>query len=76
MVNFMLIASIMDWSFLFQYSVINLFITAWIYLLWPMIYLLVLDNLSILQLLWITLNFKTSNTKLFTFEKTLCIGIR
>ena len=48
----------------------------WIYLVWPMIYLLVLEHLSILCLLWSTLNFKTSNAELFTFENALCIGLR
>ena len=39
-----------------------------------LIYLLVLDHLSILRLLWNTLNFKTSDAELFTFENALCIG--
>ena len=33
------------------------------------------DNLSILRLLWSTLNFKTSNADLFLFENALCIGL-
>ena len=62
----------------FYFSTVNKFIyyCTWIYLVWPMIYLLVLDHLSVLRLLWSTLNFKTSNAELFTFENALCIGLR
>ena len=53
-----------------------IYYSTWIYLLWPIIYVLVMDHLSILRLLWSTLKFKTSNAELFTFENALCIGLR
>ena len=73
----MLIISIVDCSFFISVQC-NQFLhyCTWIYLLWSMIYLLVLDNLSILRLIWSTLNLKTSNAELFPFENALCIGLR